>query len=208
MMKLADSKSSGYESRNSPLRRSRGISATKDPKILNEKAVMLIKWMIRDHMKPIESLPFHEIFCFKDVDKLRTALLGDPRKTIQADLLDSCKFMCCSCCSSRGNSLLPSLHDTSIMYILAQEHGDVINVHDWYQSFKATITQPSTKARSKSKQSPSSKKRKTIDQSPSSSEAAIQAQFCMAVSELQITGLLRMPSKRRPDFVQRIGFGL
>ena len=32
--------------------------------------------------------------------------------------------------------------------------------------------------------------------------------FCRAVTELQITGLLRMPSKRRPDYVQRVAFGL
>lgn len=209
MMELEAGKSSQYESTDAPLRRSsQGISAAKDAKLLNEKAVMLIEWMLRDQMKPIESLPWHEIFCFKDVDKLRRALLGDPRKKIQADLLESHKYMCCSCCSSRGNRLLASLHDTSIMYVLAQEHGDIINVSDWYQSFKATIIQPSTKARNKSKHSPSSKKRKNIDHSPSFSEAAIQAQFCRAVSELQVTGLLRMPSKRRPDFVQRVAFGL
>lgn len=34
-----------------------------------------------------------------------------------------------------------------------------------------------------------------------------RARFCRAVTELQITGLLRMPSKRRPDLVQRIAFG-
>uniref|UniRef100_A0A7C9A6G5 Uncharacterized protein n=1 Tax=Opuntia streptacantha TaxID=393608 RepID=A0A7C9A6G5_OPUST len=209
MMKLEAGKSSEYESTDAPLRHSsQGISAAKDVKLLNEKAVMLIEWMIRDHMKPIESLPLHEIFCFKDVDMLHRALLGDPRKKIQADLLESHKRMCCSCCSNQGNRLLASLHDTSVMYILAQEHGDIINVHDWYQSFKATIIRPSTKARNKSKHSPSSKKRKNIDASPSFSEAAIQAQFCRAVSELQVTGLIRMPSKRRPDFVQRVAFGL
>lgn len=35
-----------------------------------------------------------------------------------------------------------------------------------------------------------------------------RARFCKAVTELQITGLIRMPSKRRPDFVQRVAFGL
>nr|GEV37749.1 origin of replication complex subunit 3 isoform X1 [Tanacetum cinerariifolium] len=37
-------------------------------------------------------------------------------------------------------------------------------------------------------------------------EASVQARFCRAVTELQITGLLRMPSKRRLDFVQRVAF--
>lgn len=35
-----------------------------------------------------------------------------------------------------------------------------------------------------------------------------RARFCKAVTELQITGLIRMPTKRRPDFVQRVAFGL
>lgn len=35
-----------------------------------------------------------------------------------------------------------------------------------------------------------------------------RARFCSAVTELQITGLIRMPSKRRPDYVQRVAFGL
>jgi hypothetical protein len=35
-----------------------------------------------------------------------------------------------------------------------------------------------------------------------------RARFCRGVTELQITGLVRMPSKRRPDFVQRIAFGI
>ncbi|KAG1355439.1 putative Origin of replication complex subunit 3 [Cocos nucifera] len=97
------------------------------------------------------------------------------------------------------------MHDTSIMYSLAQEYGDVINLHDWYQSFKATVVSASTKTKCKLQHSPASKKVKVT---PSESEATIQARFCRAVTELQITGLLRMPSKRRPDFVQRVAFGL
>ncbi|KAH9616952.1 hypothetical protein KSS87_019872 [Heliosperma pusillum] len=159
-------------------------------------------------MNSIEGLPFHEILCFKDVRKLQIALLGDPRKKIQADLLEFHKYMHCSCCWNRGSRLLPSLHDTTILYTLAQEHGDIINVHDWYQSFKALMVNPSVKARSKSKRPSTPKKRKLTTHPQSDSESVIQARFCTAVSELQITGLLRMPSKRRPDYVQRVAFGL
>ncbi|XP_057250198.1 origin of replication complex subunit 3 isoform X1 [Beta vulgaris subsp. vulgaris] len=209
LMNSVDSKSSGSDLVNVSLRfSSRGTDAPKDPKVLNEKAVALIEWMLRDQMKPIESLPFHEILCFKKVDKLQTALLGDPRKRIQADLLEVRKYLRCGCCSSRESRLLPSLHDTSILYILAQEHGDIINVHDWFQSFKAILVNPSIKARSKSKHSSTPKKKKNIEHSDSYSAAAIQARFCKGVLELQVTGLLRMPTKRRPDFVQRVAFGL
>ncbi|XP_074312049.1 origin of replication complex subunit 3 isoform X2 [Silene latifolia] len=209
MMKSLGNKSSGCDltdisSRNSLRRHSSG----KNPGVLNAKAVALIEWMVRDHMNPIEGLPFHEILCFKGVGKLQIALLGDPRKKIQADLLEFHKYMHCSCCCNRGNRLLPSLHDTTILYTLAQEHGDIINVHDWYQSFKAIMVNPSVKASSKSKRPSTPKKRKDANHPQSDSESVIQARFCKAVSELQITGLLRMPSKRRPDYVQRVAFGL
>ena len=84
---------------------------------------------------------------------------------------------------------------------LAQEYGDVINLHDWYLSFDGIIN---SKGKSKLVGSPSKKKSKAT---PQQSGAMIQARFCRAVTELQITGLLRMPSKRRPDLVQRIAFG-
>ncbi|KAL7230300.1 hypothetical protein ACSBR2_008742 [Camellia fascicularis] len=186
----------------------RYLNIEKDAKALNEKAAALINCMVKNYMMPIESIPFHEIICFKNVDKLQAALIGDPRRTIQVDLLEFQKFLKCSCCSKSGNIPFPSMHDTSIMYILAQEHGDLINLHDWYQSFKTTVLHPRIKGKHRSKQSPSPKKRKDANESQNKSEAFVQARFCRAVTELQITGLLRMPSKRRPDYVQRVAFGL
>ncbi|XP_078182512.1 origin recognition complex subunit 3 isoform X2 [Carex rostrata] len=172
----------------------------------NEKVAMLLDAMIRKYMKPAECMALHEIICFRDVDVLRSGLIGDSRKTIQLDLLKCQCYLSCSCCSSDANSLSPSMHDTSIMYKLAQEYGDVINLYEWYQSFKNVLTSASKTPKKKHHLSPASKKAKTMP--PPATEALIQARFCEAVTELQITGLLRMPSKRRPDFVQRIAFGL
>ncbi|KAF6150570.1 hypothetical protein GIB67_030371 [Kingdonia uniflora] len=173
----------------------------------NEKAATLLEFMVKEYLKPVECAQFHEIVCFKHVGVLQSSLIGDPRKIIQVDLLKSHNYLHCSCCSKSGDVLLPSMHDTSIMYTLVQEHGDLINLHDWYQSFKTNICRPSTKGKRKI-QSPLSKKRKELSESEVMSEASIQARFCRAVIELQITGLLRMPSKRRPDYVQRVAFGL
>ncbi|XP_026445983.1 origin of replication complex subunit 3-like [Papaver somniferum] len=185
------------------------LNTEKDKKAVNLKAVKLLECMVKDYQEPIESLPFHEIFCFKHVDILQSALIGDPRKMIQVDLLKSHTYLHCSCCNKSGESLLPSMNDTSIIYQLAQEHGDLINLHDWFQSFKAIILPPSNtkKGKRKLQMSPLRKKRKVAVEVESISEASIQARFCKAVTELQITGLLRMPSKRRPYFVQRIAFG-
>ncbi|KAK8690103.1 hypothetical protein V6N13_088805 [Hibiscus sabdariffa] len=162
LLKVDDGKSSKKDLTVTPKRHASRIqlNIAKDSKSLSDKAAKLIECMVRDYMLPMESIPFHEIFCFKDVDKLRLALIGDPRRRIQVDLIEFQKLLCCSCCTRGSSGLLPSMHDTSIMYKLAQEHGDLINLHDW------------------------------------------------AVTELQITGLVRMPSKRRPDFAQRVAFGL
>ncbi|XP_030469117.1 origin of replication complex subunit 3 [Syzygium oleosum] len=176
-------------------------------KRVNDKAASFLAYLIEKHMQPIECVPIHEIVCFKNVKKLQMALVGDSRRRIQVDLLESHKILSCSCCRN-DNILLPSMHDTSIMYSSCQEHGDLINLHDWYQSFKRILLCPNSKKRHKLKQSPVSKKRKFVDNSEKLSEAAIQSRFCRGVTELQITGLLRMQSKRRPDFVQRVAFGL
>ncbi|EOA20033.1 hypothetical protein CARUB_v10000310mg [Capsella rubella] len=195
---------------NSPKKHaSRSISKhEKELKAMTDKVAVVIEFMLREYMKPVENVPFHEILCFKDVDKLQSALLGDPRGRIQSDLLESHNILHCVCCSKRGTNLLPSMHDTSILYTLAQEHADVINLHDWYQSFKTILVPRTSKAKPKSKSSSKSKKRKDICEEPEApAEALIQARFCRAVMELQIAGLIRMPSKRRPDFVQRVAFG-
>ncbi|KAE8724867.1 Origin recognition complex subunit 3, putative isoform 2 [Hibiscus syriacus] len=224
LLKVDDGKSSKKDLTVTPKRHASRIqlNIVKDSESLIDKAAKLIECMVRDYMCPIECIPFHEIFCFKDVDKLRLALIGDPRRRIQVDLLEFQKLLCCSCCTQGSSGLLPSMHDTSIMYKLAQEHGDLINLHDWYQSFKSIVVCPSN-SKKKSRQSPLPKKRKGTKESENQSEASIQKcnflvhhdlifidmlYYIRAVTELQITGLLRMPSKRRPDFAQRVAFGL
>lgn len=61
----------------------------------------------------------------------------------------------------------------ALAHALAQEHGDVINLHDWYQSFKATICL-TTKPKQRLKQSPSPKKRKSGAEPQAIDEASLQ----------------------------------
>ncbi|XVF56633.1 hypothetical protein PTKIN_Ptkin06aG0135400 [Pterospermum kingtungense] len=175
LLKVADRKSSKNDLIVTPKRHASRIhlNIENDSKSLGDKAAKLIECLVRDHMRPIECISFHEIFCFKNVDKLLLALIGDPRRRIQVDLLESQKLIGCSCCISGSNALLPSMHDTSIMYKLSQEHGDLINLHDWYQSFKSLVISPSSSKR-KSRQSPLPKKRKEIKESENQSEASTQ----------------------------------
>ncbi|KAL3642572.1 Origin recognition complex subunit 3 [Castilleja foliolosa] len=179
-----------------------------DKTAVNEKVVTFLQYMVRQYIQPIESIPLNEMLFFDNVDKLQTALIGDPRRRIQTDLLEPYKFLKCSCCSKSCGVTVPSLHDTSIMYSLAQEHGDLINLHEWFHSFKSIVSPPPPQAKKRLRTSPSPKKRKESNETQNKTDAVIQAEFCRAVTELQITGLIRMPSKRRPDYVQRVAFGL
>ncbi|GKA54042.1 YTH domain-containing protein [Tanacetum coccineum] len=56
------------------------------------------------------------------------------------------------------------------------------------------------------KVSPSPKKRKMTVEPQNITGASVQVRFCRALMELQITGLLRIPSKKRLDFVKRVAF--
>lgn len=177
-----------------------------DLKAVNDMAMKLLERMVRECLRPIESMPFHEIICYKQVNALQSALMGDTRKTVQNDLLNFQSSLQCGCC--RGLvGLSSSMHDTSLAYNLAQEHGDVINVHDWYESFGAIVSGTDLNKEYVEKKS-SEKKRKAMGGPPQTDKASIQARFSKAITELQIVGLLRMPSKRRPDYIQRIAFGL
>ncbi|BFI31064.1 origin recognition complex subunit 3 [Marchantia polymorpha subsp. ruderalis] len=102
----------------------------------NKKAEDLLRRLVREHLKPADSRPFHEIYCFRDVNSLKEALIGDTRRRVHMDLLNSHNVLKCECCPTDGE-LSSSLHDTTLAYILSQEYGDLVRIHNWYQSFAA-----------------------------------------------------------------------
>ncbi|KAL0347198.1 UNVERIFIED_CONTAM: Origin of replication complex subunit [Sesamum calycinum] len=159
------------------------INEKTDKTTANEKVATFLQCMVRQYIQPIESIPYNEIVFFDNVDKLQTV-------------------------TKNSGVPIPSMHDTSIMYSLAQEHGDLINLHEWFHSFKSIVSRPPLLAKKRTRSSPSPKKRKDSNEPQNRNDAKMQAAFCRAVTELQITGLLRMPSKRRPDYVQRVAFGI
>jgi origin recognition complex subunit 3 len=82
---------------------------------LNDKVAMLLDDVTRKFLVSVECLPFHEIVCFKNVSILQSALIGNPRRMVQLDLVKSHKHLKCSCCRKNGIAVLASMHDTSIM---------------------------------------------------------------------------------------------
>ncbi|KAL6001819.1 Origin recognition complex subunit 3, partial [Asimina triloba] len=61
-----------------------------------------------------------------------------------------------------------------------QEHGDLINLHDWYQSFKSTIGGSSSKRKHRMQQSPKSKRRKATHEPVEVDEASIEYPLMVA----------------------------
>ncbi|KAK9154173.1 hypothetical protein Sjap_001653 [Stephania japonica] len=159
---------------------------------VNDKAAELMECMIKNYLRPMECTPLHEIVCFKQVKMLKLALIGDPRRTIQIDLLKSHNYLHYNCGPEGGNAPLRSMHDTAILYTLAQEHGDLINLHDWFQSFKSIILVPSP-----------SKKRKSGHRTPdhratqdAKQETTSAVRYCRAKNEYNICRLILTPYKR------------
>jgi origin recognition complex subunit 3 len=68
-------------------------------------------------------------------------------------------------------------------YSLAQEHGDLINLHDWFQSFRTIVLQNKNKRKQKSKHTPLSKKRKEMNGSGDQNEASIQYPLYFSYSQ-------------------------
>ncbi|CAK7333701.1 unnamed protein product [Dovyalis caffra] len=93
--------------------------------------------------------------------------------------------------SKAVNERAAKLLESMVRYALAQEHGDLINLHDWYQSFKSVALCSSNKKKHRSKYSPSPKKRKATTESAQPSEASIQ---------YPIMSTFLQGSNRAPDY--------
>ncbi|KAG0554630.1 hypothetical protein KC19_12G106600 [Ceratodon purpureus] len=161
----------------------------------NELVADLFQQIVQKYLIPTEVLPLHEIICFKNVSSLQQAMTGATRQKVQLDLLGAQLRLQCECCHPDG-SLSNSMHDTCLAYHLTQEHNELINVHDWYQSFSSICCPVKVSSAKKGKGGKS--------EGSAGDPVIIQARFTRAATELQIAGLLRMPKKGRPDFAQRV----
>lgn len=61
-----------------------------------------------------------------------------------------------------------------LRYSLAQEHGDLINLHEWFHSFKSIVSLPPLQAKRRARASPSPKKRKNSNEPQNRNDAKIQ----------------------------------
>lgn len=78
------------------------------------------------------------------------------------------------------------LMELSCRYNLAQEHGDLVNLHDWFQSFKTVVSHPHAKGNQKAKQCSTPKKRKDKPNLKNKSDASIQYPFTFLCGEIVV----------------------
>lgn len=71
-------------------------------------------------------------------------------------------------------------------YNLAQEHGDLINLHDWFQSFKTVVSHTHAKGNHRTKQCSTPKKRKDKPSLENKSDASVQYPFALLCGEIVV----------------------
>lgn len=91
-------------------------------------------------------VPLNEIFYYSQVTIQQKAFLPQPRASIQTALGQPELYLNCDCChppsapGGRGSvqlaeMVLPTQHDTCILYKLYVECGRLINMYDWFTAF-------------------------------------------------------------------------
>ncbi|KAG9062308.1 Origin recognition complex subunit 3 [Linnemannia hyalina] len=149
------------------------------------------------------------------------AFLPQPRASIQTALGQPEVYLNCDCCrppsGSAGQSLadmvLPTQHDTCILYKLYVECGRMINMYDWFTAFgmilergeqPGGVEEPLAKKRAGAKGSRTGSKAKT--KASKLDQKEVQARFISGVAELQFMGFIKSTT-RKTDHVMRLTWG-
>ncbi|KAL1928438.1 hypothetical protein VTP01DRAFT_2794 [Rhizomucor pusillus] len=108
---------------------------------------------------------------------------AQPRAAVQTALSQSHHYLNCDCCAGENkDQILPSEHDTCILYKLYLECGRMINMYDWFVAFGCILER---------------------DKSRKLKEKEVQARFVRSVAELQYLGFIK-PTQRKTDHVIRL----
>ncbi|KAG0300536.1 Origin recognition complex subunit 3 [Dissophora globulifera] len=189
----------------------------------------LLARLFKTYLVCHDQIPLNEIFYYSQVTIQQKAFLPQPRASIQTALGQPELYLNCDCCHPPAGSgasmslaemVLPTQHDTCILYKLYVECGRLINMFDWFTAFgmilERGMDEDSNKdendndsghgrkrAKTKGKKDPvngSHKKKVGLDQKE------VQARFITAVAELQLMGFIK-PTNRKTDHVQRLTWG-
>ncbi|KAG0199401.1 Origin recognition complex subunit 3 [Mortierella sp. GBA30] len=192
--------------------------------------------LFRTYLDCHTNMPLNEIFYYSQVTIQQKAFLPQPRASIQTALGQPELYLNCTCChpptgtertrASLADMVLPTQHDTCILYKLYVECGRLINMYDWFTAFGMilergvksekdpehedeanSVTSSKRRGATKGKQKKTSgqragtnAKQDTLDQKD------VQARFISGVAELQFMGFIK-PTNRKTDHVMRLTWG-
>ncbi|KAF9570993.1 Origin recognition complex subunit 3 [Mortierella alpina] len=191
--------------------------------------------ILRTYLDCHTRMPLNEIFYYSQLTIQQKAFLPQPRASIQTALGQPELYLNCACChppkgtertrASLADMVLPTQHDTCILYKLYVECGRLINMYDWFTAFgmilerglkkdqdstggKVNGVSGKTKSRgAKGKAQPNAPRRTgTDDKEPGLDQKEIQARFISGVAELQFMGFIK-PTNRKTDHVMRLTWG-
>ncbi|KAG0368066.1 Origin recognition complex subunit 3 [Gamsiella multidivaricata] len=189
--------------------------------------------LFRTYLACHSSIPLNEIFYYSQVAIQQKAFLPQPRASIQTALGQPELYLNCDCChppagSARSSNLadmvLPTQHDTCILYKLYVECGRMINMYDWFTAFGMILerdigSNQTGNAGGDAEDESSSKKKRgrgksKVDRAAKASheknieldQKEVQARFISGVAELQFMGFIK-PTNRKTDHVQRLTWG-
>ncbi|KAG0346062.1 Origin recognition complex subunit 3 [Podila humilis] len=179
--------------------------------------------ILRSYLACYTRLPFHEIFYYSQVTIQQKAFLPQPRASIQTALGQPEQYLNCACChppqGTKGvilaDVVLPTQHDTCILYKLYVECGRMINMYDWFSAFGMILERglDSNTISTDTKKKTMSKKKGRQQQQPPDfgrqgglDQKEVQARFISGVAELQFMGFIK-PTNRKTDHVQRLTWG-
>ncbi|KAF9101100.1 Origin recognition complex subunit 3 [Mortierella sp. AM989] len=200
--------------------------------VLVTEIVQFFERIFRTYLNCHVNMPLYEIFYYSQVKIQQKAFLPQPRASIQTALGQPELYLNCDCChppsdgngtsTSRAEMVLPTQHDTCILYKLYVECGRMINMYDWFTAFgmilergvgveskgeedndeKGARSSGRTKKRAKA-QSKKTTKKKTGDEhdgakKESLDQKEVQARFISGVAELQFMGFIK-PTNRKTD---------
>ncbi|CEP10502.1 hypothetical protein [Parasitella parasitica] len=152
-------------------------------------AVGLAEWieqLLVYHLRSFTRLPLHELIYYTNIKLHEKSFASQPRASVQTALTQPQHYMFCSCCNiEKSDQILPSEHDTCILYKLYLECGRMINLYDWFVAFGYIIEREKRSSNHKLE------------------ENEVQARFIRSVAELQFLGFIK-PTQRKTDHVIRL----
>ncbi|KAI7876829.1 hypothetical protein K492DRAFT_134816 [Lichtheimia hyalospora FSU 10163] len=157
-------------------------TGTDKTKIAMEVADWISRTLNKCLMQSINTVPMYELAYYTNVRLHEKSFSAQPRASVQTGLGQAHHYLNCSCCT-RPDHVMPSEHDTCILYKLYLECGRMINLYDWFVAFGCILERE--------------KRTERLD------EKEVQARFVRSVAELQFLGFIKS-TQRKTDHVQRL----